>query len=144
MKTLKVQVSRDSAAVVECPFCRSSRIVDAGKFRNRRDPLKVVCVCRQAFYVSFEWRGSYRKGTYLEGYYSKLPASKEWSRMLIKDKSSTSIGFTTLATHNLREGDKVKVRFAPNDRSESETERTAIVKRVTEDKYVGCEFVESV
>ena len=44
---------------------------------------------------------------------------------------------------NLREGDKVKVKFAKDDMRHSEVEKTAIVRRVLKDNYVGCEFGDS-
>jgi len=144
VETRKVHVGKDGMALLECPFCQASRIVDAARFRNREDALKVKCICRKTFSVSFEWRGSLRKATYFEGYYSKLPARKEWHRMLVKDISETGIGLTTLTAHNLREGDKVKVKFMKGDRKLSEIEITAIVRRVVKDNYVGCEFSDAV
>lgn len=137
----KVHVDRDDKGIVECPYCLSSRIVDATRFRNRE--VKVRCICRKTFSVSFEWRGSFRKEVYFDGYYSKLSARKEWHRMLVKNISETGIGLTT-PTDNLREGDKVKVKFMKGDTKTSEIEKTAIVRRVAKDNYVGCEFVSSV
>ena len=144
VETRKVHVGKDGMALLACPFCQASRIVDAARFRNREDALKAKCICRKTFSVSFEWRGSLRKATYFEGYYSKLPARKEWHGMLVKDISETGIGLTTLTAHNLREGDKVKVKFMKGDRKLSEIEITAIVRRVVKDNYVGCEFSDAV
>jgi hypothetical protein len=56
----------------------------------------------------------------------------------------TGIGLTTLTEHNLREGDKVKVKFMKGDRKTSEIEKTAIVRRVATDNYVGCKFSDAV
>jgi predicted DNA-binding antitoxin AbrB/MazE fold protein len=140
METRKVHVSKDDMALLECPYCRSSRIVNAAKYRNRKDPLKVKCICRKTFNVAFEWRGARRKETYLDGYYSKLPARKDWNRMRVKDLSETGVGFTTLTTHDLKEGDKVKVKFRKDDGKYSEVEKIAIVRRVLKDNNVGCEF----
>lgn len=143
VKTRRVHVGKDDMALLECPYCQASRIVDAARFRNREDALKVKCICRKTFSVSFEWRGSLRKEVYFDGYYSKLSATKEWHRMLVKDISETGIGLTTLTEHNLREGDKVKVKFMKGDRKTSEIEKTAIVRRVIKDNYVGCEFSDA-
>lgn len=143
VETRKVHIGKDDMALLECPYCQASRIVDAARFRNREDALKVKCICRKTFSVSFEWRESLRKATYFEGYYSKLPATKEWHRMLVKDISETGIGLTTLTEHNLREGDKVKVKFMKGDRKTSEIEKTAIVRRVIKDNYVGYEFSDA-
>ena len=129
VKTRRVHVGKDNMALLECPYCQASRIVDAARFRNREDALKVRCICRKTFSVSFEWRGSLRKETCCDGYYSKLPARKEWHRMLVKDISETGIGLTTLTAHNLRKGDKVKVKFMKGDRKTSEIEKTTIVRR---------------
>lgn len=140
----EVYVYRDDTAVVACPYCLSSRIVNAAKYRNRSDPLTVTCTCKKTFLVSFEWRRASRKETYLQGYWSKLPQCKEWTRILVRDISDTGIAFTTLAGHGLREGDKVKVRITKDDGKGTEIEKTAIVKRVVHNDYVGCEFLRSV
>jgi hypothetical protein len=138
-----VYVDRDDTAVVACPYCLSSRIVNAAKYRNRSDPLTVTCTCKKTFLVSFEWRRASRKETYLQGYWSKLPECKEWTRILVRDISDTGIAFTTVAGHGLREGDKVKVRITKDDGKGTEIEKTAIVRRVVHNDYVGCQFVGS-
>jgi hypothetical protein len=140
----KVYVDQDDTAVVGCPYCLSSRIVNAAKYRNRSDPLTVTCTCKKSFLVFFEWRRASRKETYLQGYWSKLPECKEWIRILVRDISDTGIAFTTLAGHGLREGDKVKVRITKDDGMGTEIEKTAVVRRVAQNDYVGCQFLGSV
>jgi hypothetical protein len=136
----KVHVDPDDTALVECPYCLSSRIVNAAKYRNRSDPLTVACTCKKTFLVSFEWRRASRKETYLEGYWTKPPESKDWTRMLVKDISDRGVAFTTLAGHDLREGDKLKVKITKDDRRGTQIEKTAIVRRLGKNNYVGCEF----
>jgi hypothetical protein len=139
----KVYVDRHDKGIVECRYCMSSRIVNAAKYRNRKGPLKVRCTCGKTFFVSFEWRRASRKETYLEGYWSKLPECKGWTRILVKDISDTGVAFTALGGHHLKERDKVKVRLVKDDRRGTEIEKTAIVRRVMQNHYVGCEFVSS-
>ena len=63
--------------------------------------------------------------------------------MLVKDVSPSGIGFTTLTTHSLKEGDKVKVKFSKGSGPASEVEKTAVVRRMDKGSYVGCEFADS-
>ena len=136
----KVYVGRDDAALIDCHFCFSSRIINAAKYRNRAKPLRVRCTCGKTLLVSFEWRKAPRKETYFEGYWSRLPDCNAWNRMLVKEISETGATFTSLAGHDLTEGDEIKLRFTKNDRTGKETERTAVVRRVAPNNNVACQF----
>jgi hypothetical protein len=138
-ETQKVEVKGNGKALLQCPYCQSSRIVDVGKLRNCRGVVKVRCVCRQAFCVSFEWRKACREETYLDGLYCKFHGDKDWGKIVVKNVSATGIGFTTLTTHTLHQGDKVKVTFALDPEANHNIEKKGIVK-VVRDKHVGCEF----
>jgi hypothetical protein len=60
--------------------------------------------------------------------------------MLVKEISETGATFTSLAGHDLTEGDEIKLRFTKNDRTGKETERTAVVRRVAPNNNVACQF----
>jgi hypothetical protein len=138
-KTQKVEVKGNGKALIQCPYCQSSRIVDAGQLPNRRDVVNVRCVCRQAFCVSFEWRKACREETYLDGLYCKSHGDKGWGKIVVKNVSATGIGFNTLTSHTLHHGDKVKVSFALDPQANHNVEKKGIV-RVVKDQYIGCEF----
>ena len=126
-----------------CPHCGFSRSVNAAKFKDRRDPVKIRCKCQSAFSVFFEFRRAYRKETHLRGKYSKLPVCEEWGRMVVKNISLTGIGFATFTMPNLKKGDEGTVKFTLDDKRRSDVEKDAVV-RVVKDNYLGCEFMEPV
>jgi hypothetical protein len=139
----KVYINEDNTALLVCPHCGTSKNVQVAKYKGRKDPLKVRCTCRSAFHVLFEFRRAYRKQTNLHGDYSKLPACKQWGKMVVKNISLTGIGFSTLTRHNLRKDDELKVKFTLDDKRRSEIEKDVVV-RLVEDTYIGCEFTERV
>ncbi|MGD9022490.1 MAG: PilZ domain-containing protein [Deltaproteobacteria bacterium] len=142
MKACKVFPSLDDTATIVCPHCGFHKDVDAAKFKNRAGPLKIRCRCQSTFAVSFDFRRAPRKETHLEGYCIRLPECKDCTKILVKDISSTGIGFATVTVHNLRKGDKVRLRFTLDDRNLSEVTKTAIVKWVGKANRVGCEFCD--
>jgi hypothetical protein len=138
-ETQKVEVKGNGKALLQCPYCQSSRIVNVAQLREFRQLVKVRCVCRQAFCVSFEWRKACREETYLDGLYCKSCGDKGWGKIIVKNVSATGIGFKTLTSHTLHRGDRVKVSFARDPQAHHNIEKRGIVK-VVRDKYVGCEF----
>ena len=138
-ETQKVYVDTDNNATLLCPHCGTSKTVNVEKLKNRGDPLRIRCTCRETFSVTFEFRKAHRKETNLVGHYCRLPASEDWHTMTVRNISSTGIGFETYNPHDLGKGDEVRVRFALDDAKRSEIERDVIV-RVAKDKYIGGEF----
>jgi hypothetical protein len=62
--------------------------------------------------------------------------------MLVKNISRTGIGFVVPSGHELEVGDSVELMFRLDDEERSHVERTAVVRRVVEGDYVGCEFTD--
>ena len=146
MEIVRVYVNRDDLAVVTCPNCATAKTVNVGKFKGRQRRIHVRCKCQKAFPVSFEFRNSCRKETYLPGYYTKLSDGKERGMVVVKNISVTGVGFDADSTHKLNQGDEVSVRFMVDDmrrnrsnRKRMEVERHAVVRWV-KDGHVGCEF----
>ena len=139
MEIQKLYIGEDNTAVIVCRHCGLSKRINVVKFKGRQDPVKIRCKCQSTFRVLFEFRGAYRKETCINGKYGKLPACKEWSRMVVKNISITGIGFTTLIMHNLKKDDKVKVKFTLDDKIRSDVEKDAVVRAVR-DNYLGCKF----
>ncbi|MDL1968679.1 MAG: hypothetical protein LWW97_09075 [Deltaproteobacteria bacterium] len=139
MEIQKVYIDRDNTAVIVCHHCGFSKRVNVIKFKGRKDPVTIRCKCQSASRVLFEFRTAYRKTIYIEGMYSKLPACKDWGRMVVKNISMTGIGFAALIMHDLKKGNKVKVKFTLDDKSRSDVEKDAVVE-VVENNYLGCKF----
>jgi hypothetical protein len=137
-----VRLNPDNTAVIKCPQCGTTRKVNAAKLNNPRGPLKARCKCGAAFHVLFDVRKAYRKETRLHGNYVKHSGDEEQGRIIVRNISLSGIGFTTLTKHNLKQGDKVKLKFTLDDKRRSEIEKDGIVKAVN-DKYIGCQFTDS-
>jgi predicted Zn finger-like uncharacterized protein len=138
----KVLLRENGKALLRCPHCETSKEVKAERIGNRRK-LKVRCTCKSVFEVFFESRKTERKDTYLEGFYAKLPGSREWGRMLAKNISLDGLGFVSISTPNVKRGDRIRITLSPDNASYSDTDKNAIV-RFVKDKYVGCEFTDRV
>lgn len=139
MDLQKVYVGQDNRAVFVCPHCGNSKTADAGKYMDRKGPLKVRCTCGLTFSVSLEFRRAYRKETTLVGHYCKLPGCMHWEEMVVKNISPSGLGFTALSPHDLTGGCLVRVRFRLDDAKRSEIEKDVVVKEVKQD-HVGCKF----
>jgi hypothetical protein len=138
----KVEVGGNGRALIQCPYCRSSRIVDVTRLRSFRESVRVRCVCRQSFSASLEWRRAFREETRLDGLYWRSGRDKDWGKIVVRNLSSAGIGFTTFTTHNLVRGDPLGITFSPDPPSDRDVKKKGIVKVVRE-RYVGCEWVES-
>ena len=142
MDAQRVYVKDDNTALVRCPNCGTAKTVNAGKLKNRRKATALRCSCRAVFRVFFEFRKSYRKKTNLEGYYAILPVSMQWGKMRVDDISLNGIGFTTIYKNNLKQGERIKVKFILDDKRQSEVEKQAVVMWAN-NKSAGCEFTQT-
>ena len=141
METQKVRLNPDNMGVIKCPHCGTTRTVNAAKLNNPRGLLKARCKCGAAFQVLFEVRKAYRKETRLHGKYVKHAGDEEQGKIIVRNISLSGIGFTTLTKHNLKQGDKLKLKFTLDDKRRSEIEKDGIVK-VVNDKSIGCQFMD--
>ena len=62
--------------------------------------------------------------------------------MLLRNISRSGIGFVVPTGHELNIGDKVEVMFTLDDEDQSRIERSAVVRRIAEGNYLGCEFTD--
>jgi hypothetical protein len=129
-------------AVLKCPDCGGARTINAAKLDNPRGPLKARCKCGAVFRILFEVRKAYRKETRLLGNYVKHSGDEEQGRIIVRNISRSGMGFTTLTKHNLKQGDRVKLKFTLDDKRRSAIEKDGVVK-VVNDKSIGCQFTDS-
>jgi hypothetical protein len=142
MEAQIVRLNPDNIAVIKCPQCGTARTVNAAKLNNPQGPLKARCKCGAVFPVLFEVRKVYRKETRLHGNYVKDSPGEEQGRIIVRNISQSGIGFTTLTEHNLKQGDKVRLKFTLDDKRRSEIEKNGVVRMVN-DKSIGCQFTDS-
>lgn len=60
----------------------------------------------------------------------------------LRSSVSGYVGFTVPTGHRLKVGDRIQVLFTLGDAKGSRVERTAVVRRLSEGNYLGCEFVD--
>jgi len=149
-----VYVDSHNSATVICPHCRIRYKVNAGKVTTRGRSSKLRCKCKHAFSVFFEYRehprrdldgeGYYRtiKEVHVRGQYRTLPTSEGFTDMLVRNISRSGIGFVVPTGHELNIGDKVEVMFTLDDADQTRIERSAVVRRLAEGNYIGCEFMD--
>jgi hypothetical protein len=150
----KVGVRRDNTAIVFCERCGTRYKVNAGKVKRGGRKSRVKCKQGHSFLVFFEFRENRRRAFFDEGFYRpikevvlrgehrKLPIAEKFEKMHIKNISRTGIGFVIPDGHELKPGDKIEVMFKADDENRSRMERTAIVRRLAEENYLGCEFTD--
>ena len=134
-----VYVGPNDTALLKCLNCGISKTLDVGKFKGRKDPLKLQCKCKSSARIFLEFRKGFRKKTNLEGVYTVLTRDDEGGRIVVQNISKKGIGFTTFSNHKLSEKDEIQVVFTLDNQKKSRIEKHAIVRN-TEGNYVGCEF----
>jgi hypothetical protein len=137
----KVYVGPNNTAVLKCPHCGNTKTLKVGRFKGRKDPLRMRCKCKAASHVRLEFRKAFRKKTSLEGIYTMVSGGTGRGRVVVQNLSRKGIGFTTLAKHNLRNGDQVEVAFTLDNEKRSRIEKRAVIRTVN-GSYVGCELTE--
>ena len=148
-----VHVRQENSGTLICPHCETSYRVDAGQVKTRGE-LKVKCKCGHVFPVFCELRENPRRELSVKGYYRRIEevhvrgslrraaGSDGFSNMIVINISRNGIGFVAATGHKLEVGDKVEVMFTLDDVQSTRMERTAIVRRVAEGNYIGCEFTD--
>jgi hypothetical protein len=126
--------------MVICPHCETGCLVDVKKIRKCGHKVRIRCKCGGKFTAFVECRRACRKETNLVGFYRKFGADEERGRIAVRNVSMTSIGFVTLTSNNLRQGDEVSVEFRLDDERRTKISKNVVVKRIDKDNYVGCEF----
>lgn len=151
----KVQVGADNTATVACPHCGLCYKVNALKVEPRGRSYRLKCKCGDGYSAFFEFRENPRRALHVKGFYRKVkevyvrgtartvPASEGGlDKMQVKNVSRTGIGFVVPTGHGLKVGDNIEVMFTLDDAEGSRMERTAVVRRVSGEDYVGCQFMD--
>ena len=142
MDTEKVYVNENFDGLLICPQCDKRKHANFSIYKGRGSkPLRVACDCGTHFYISVDFRRSYRKKTDIGGRYTRLSYKKDKGIMRIINLSAHGIGFRTANKSALSMGDQVKLEFMLDDQKQSRIEKDGIVRTVNGD-YVGCEFTD--
>jgi hypothetical protein len=139
METREIFVGNKKEIRISCLECGRERLLDLENLINTRKRIRVNCVCGATFKAIFERRMFYRKMASLLGYYSNLDSNDPPDQMTVVNLSRGGLGFRTIGSARLKEGDPLRVEF------NLDTEhQTRIIKNVTvryvSDNYVGAAF----
>jgi len=154
MEIIKVFVGQDGKVVIGCPKCEKKRTGSAAKLIGKHN-LRIRCDCETIFGVKLEFREAYRRNTNLVGYV-ELFDEKRKNETHFENDSSTDyrvhsrvenisvlgIGMSSFESHELEQGNNVKVVFLLDTYSPTAIEKRAVIRSVR-GKYIGCEFVEN-
>ena len=156
----KVFVKADDTATIHCPQCQCAKTVAVGKFRSKRHTIKARCTCGHSFFVSLDFRRSYRKKTalpgryitqapeihsrigkktYLAGTYTMETPAACNIPMLVTNLSNGGLQFTTIDSHALKVNQQLHIVFTLDDQKQTEISKGVIVHSVT-DNIIGCRF----
>ena len=142
MRVVTSYVDHDDTALLTCPHCGLSRVTNVAKWKDRKEPLRVKCRCRNIYGVHLEFRKAYRKKTELEGRYTFQGSKGMGGRMKVVNVSMGGIGFLTFTHNPLKVGDPIQVDFKLDDGKDSSISRRATV-RVVDGMYVGVQFSQA-
>jgi predicted Zn finger-like uncharacterized protein len=151
----EVQVGADNTATVTCPHCGLRYRVNALKVEPRGVSYKLRCKCGKGYSAFFEFREDQRRTLRVNGFYRKVkevhvrgtmrtvPASEGGlDKMEVRNISRGGMGFVVPTGHDLKVDDKIEVMFKLDDAEGSRVERTAVVRRLAKDNYIGCQFMD--
>lgn len=140
MEIMKVMVKEGDIATITCPHCKKMKQASVSDYRTAgKRELKIRCSCDEMFTVSLECRQHYRKTTKLLGKSINLSNHLEQRDILIKNISTSGIGFCPFKKHKTRKDDRLQIIFNLNDAHYTPINAEVTVQN-TSDEYIGCKF----
>ena len=128
------------AAIITCPACGHSKKIDASKYQNAGNALKVKCKCGYFFNCCIDFRKFYRKKVNLSGEYIVLKNQRKGD-MLVEDISMGGLGFINMTPHILEKGDILEITFRLDDKKRTELTRKVRIM-IIKGYFVGTEFFQ--
>ncbi len=135
----KIFLTNNAEAVVLCPECGKTKMMDFEKFIDidREIKLKVTCKCSHVFSVIIERRRSVRKNVRLPG--GLIDGNKNYPITII-DISRMSLKFRTKEILDLNLDDKVVIEFILDDAGGSKVSKDGIIRKIDKE-YISAEFL---
>lgn len=103
---------RDSRVNVTCPSCGKKKKLDVGKFRDRKDHLKVRCTCLFIFAFKPVFPKVSADDSRNQGYFVNLSKGSQKNRMTIINTTSSGINFRLQGLYVPRKADKLRVEYS--------------------------------
>ena len=148
-------VTSSNEIMISCPSCYYSKLTSLANIICHQQLLRIKCKCKTIFHVELEFRQKKRKNTNLSGFYCIPSQENDWGRIpdwsqgmhvrtvncTIKNLSMNGVGFVTLNRHNIKEDDRLVVKFMLDNAVRLLIEKNVMVRFVN-DNFIGCEFLE--
>jgi len=135
----KIFLTKNAEAVVLCPECGKTKMIDFERFidADREIKLKVTCKCSHVFSVILERRKHVRKQVDFHG--GLINGSKKYSIDVI-DISRMGLKLRTEEVLDLNYDDKVVIEFILDDADGSKISKEVIIRKIDKE-YIGAEFL---
>ena len=151
----KLFVTSSNEIMISCPSCYYSKLASIANIIGHQQLLHIKCKCKTIFHVELEFRQKKRKNTNLSGFYCIPSEENDWGRIpdwsqamhvrtvncTISNLSMNGVGFVTLNRHNIKEDDRLVVKFMLDNATCLLIEKNVLV-RVVNGNSIGCEFLE--
>lgn len=140
MKEQKVFVNEDGKAVLTCPECQKTKLMDVSRFKDieKAVRLKVRCPDGHQYKVVLERRVHFRKKVNLNGIFT-LPDKKTRVPMKVQDISRTGLNFKLSAPAALSAGDRIIVEFRLDDDHKTTIQKEVVIRTIN-DLKIGAQF----
>jgi hypothetical protein len=135
----KIFLTKNAEAIVLCPECGKTKMMDFERFINtdREIKLKITCKCSHVFPVILERRRHVRKQ--VDFYGGLINGNKKYSIAVI-DISRMGLKLRTKEVLDLNPDDKVVVEFILDDIGRSKVSKDVIIRKIDKE-YIGAEFL---
>jgi len=137
----KLYVATDGTVTFICPKCGAVRKESVQLYKERKDPIKIICPCSNIYEVELDFRKFYRKSTHIYGVYLQSTQFSDWEKMVVKNLSMRGCGFETWKTPTLVPGEEIKLEFVLDVPWRPKIKKKAIVREVR-GLYIGCQFTD--
>jgi hypothetical protein len=125
----KIFLTKNAKAVVLCPECGKTKMIDFERFidMDREIKLKATCKCSHVFSVILERRKHVRKQVDLKG--GLINGNENYSIAII-NISRMGLKLRTKKVLNLNPDDKVVIEFILDDAGGSKVSKDGIIKKI--------------
>jgi hypothetical protein len=143
--TDKVFIYKDNKAIIICPKCEKSKVIDVSeKFGSKyRVRLEHECSCGYVYAGLLERRKRYRKIVDLSGTYICFNSGEQEAKgsMTIQDITRAGLSFKLdeSANQKFNKGDKLLLEFHLDDKSKSLIKKEAVICNIR-GPYIGVKF----
>jgi hypothetical protein len=140
-----IVVTRDNKAVLTCPACDRTKIIDVSPYikHSRAVKIKIKCPCGHHHPVALERRRHFRKTVNFQGSFAGTGRHKGgMGKMVVRDLSQTGLKFQINDTTSLCIGDTILVAFELDDSKRSPIRKESVVRR-TDGADLGVEFLSA-